>query len=89
MNRLQGLRTHEHYLVTLNDPGRIDPKRVIYQVDYTHPVYTPESIGAQNELRRLSGTRNTFFCGAYFGYGFHEDGVRSGVDVGSHFGLTL
>ena len=78
MNRLQRLPAGEDYLVTLNAAGRIAPGRVLATMDYAHPVYTPASVAAQWELPRPNdGT--TAYAGAYHGWGFHEDGCRSGV----------
>jgi predicted NAD/FAD-binding protein len=56
---------------------------------YTHPTYTFGSLASQKELHKLQGVRNTYFCGSYFGYGFHEDAVKSGVTVAREFGLDL
>lgn len=81
LNRLQRLDTPTPYCVTLNDAGRVDPARVIQSIPYEHPVYTATSLAAQTALRDRNGTRHTYFCGAYFGSGFHEDGVRAGLDV--------
>ena len=88
MNRLQSLSTSTDYFVTLNNPHSIAPELLIKTIDYTHPVYTDASVGTQNRLPELN-TGRTFFCGSYFGYGFHEDGVRSAVDVCRHFGVGL
>jgi predicted NAD/FAD-binding protein len=87
MNRLQGLKTRNHYLVTLNPFKPIAEEMIIAQMAYTHPVFTFDSLGTQPELPRLNGERNTFFCGSYFGYGFHEDAARSGVQVASAMGV--
>jgi predicted NAD/FAD-binding protein len=89
MTRLQRLTTKERYCVTLNPARPIPEAAVIRQLDYTHPVYTFASLSSQSELGRLNGQRNTFFCGSYFGYGFHEDAVRSAVEVGRLFGIDL
>jgi len=89
MNRLQGLRTAEDYFVTLNQSERIREDRVVYQVDYDHPVYTPAAVAAQAGLREIQGIRGTYYAGAYMRYGFHEDGVASALDVCSRFGLAL
>lgn len=89
MNRLQGLATKDRCFVTLNRAGAIAPDSVIADLTYTHPTYTFDSMKTQRELASLSGARNTYFCGSYFGYGFHEDGVRSGVEVAKAFGLDL
>lgn len=89
MNRLQGLQTKEDYFVTLNRTNLIDPQKIIYQTTYTHPCFTTAAIASQAPLRALNGTSNTFFCGSYLGYGFHEDAVRSAVEVAEKFGITL
>ena len=89
MNRLQGLKTAHHYFVSLNHPRPISEKHVIKRLNYTHPSYTFESIATQPALPSLNGQRNTYFCGSYFGYGFHEDAVTSAVAVGRAFGLAL
>lgn len=89
MNRLQNLITRESYLVTLNPSGPIPDGRIIREIHYTHPIYTFAAFASQKELADLNGSRNTYYCGAYFGYGFHEDGVKSAVAVGKHFGVEL
>jgi uncharacterized protein len=89
MNRLQRLRTRERYCVTLNRRGAVDPARVIAEMTYTHPLYDPASLATQPELPRLNGARRTWFCGGYFGHGFHEDAARSGLHVARGFGLDL
>ena len=86
MNRLQGLQTDDHYLVTLNDAERIDPESVVATMAYEHPVYTPEAVRAQSQLVELA-TEQTVYAGAYHGWGFHEDGCRSGVAAARHFGV--
>lgn len=89
MNRLQGLRTERQYFVTLNSPRPPRPETVIREIHYTHPLYTFEALRSQAELPKLNGVRRTFFCGSYFGYGFHEDAVRAGAAVAHHFGIEL
>ena len=79
MNRLQSLSTKQSFLVTLNPPFPL--KNIHYETDYTHPIYTKESIETQEKLPLLNGVNNTYYCGSYFGYGFHEDAVRSAHDV--------
>ncbi|GGZ90344.1 amine oxidase [Streptomyces subrutilus] len=88
MNRLQGLDSPEPYVVTLNagDAG-VRPDRVVAEMDYEHPVYTPESVAAQRLLPALSGPV-TAFAGAYHGWGFHEDGCRSGVEAAAALGVV-
>jgi predicted NAD/FAD-binding protein len=86
MNRLQRLDAAERYVVTLNGAGLVDQSRVIAGMDYEHPVYTPESVAAQDRLPGLS-TGPTAFAGAYHGWGFHEDGCRSGVRAAASLGV--
>ena len=89
MNRLQNLRTQLNYFVTLNPTHPIDPSRVHYEVDYEHPIYTQQSMDSQQGIRELSGVRNTYYCGSYLGFGFHEDAVRSAVEVAHALGVDL
>lgn len=89
MNNLQGLPCRERYCVTLNPDRPIPKKRIIREIEYTHPTYTFEAIRSQAGLPGLSGVRHTYYCGSYFGYGFHEDAVRSALDVSKLFGLGL
>jgi uncharacterized protein len=87
MNRLQGHRSPDALLVTLNDRERLDPGSVAAVMHYEHPIYTPEAIRAQSRLGGLA-TDRTVYAGAYHGWGFHEDGCRSGVEAARHFGVT-
>lgn len=87
MNRLQGIESEQPFLVTLNAADRIDPATVIATMDYTHPIYTPASVAAQGELKRLF-TDRTVFAGAYHGWGFHEDGCRSGAAAAAALGTA-
>jgi predicted NAD/FAD-binding protein len=89
MNRLQNLNTQKDYLVTLNPSRTIKEAFVIKKIHYTHPLYSFSAFESQKELANLNGANNTFFCGSYFGYGFHEDGVKSALEVGKHFGTKL
>ena len=82
MNRLQRLPDTPAYCVTLNDEQRIDPARVLARHVYDHPVYSTAGLRARTALRAMNGRRCTFYCGAYLGNGFHEDGVRAGREVG-------
>jgi predicted NAD/FAD-binding protein len=84
MNILQGLDAAETYVVTLNDDRRIDPDKVIRRIQYDHPMYTLETIAAQRRQRDINCDR-TFYCGAYWRNGFHEDGVVSALDAVAHF----
>ena len=81
MNRLQALDAPEELCVTLNRTDAIDPAKVIRAVEYAHPVYTSAGAAAQRRHHEISGHGRTHFCGAYWGWGFHEDGVASAVRV--------
>jgi uncharacterized protein len=87
MNRLQGHRSAQDFLVTLNDRERLDPESIVATMDYEHPIYTPEAVRAQSQLGDLA-TDSTVYAGAYHGWGFHEDGCRSGVEAARHFGVA-
>ena len=86
MNRLQGLESSQEFLVTLNDRDRIAAPSVRAVMDYEHPIYTVEAVRAQSRLAALA-TDRTVYAGAYHGWGFHEDGCRSGVEAARHFGV--
>jgi predicted NAD/FAD-binding protein len=89
MNILQGLRAQEQFCVTLNHADRIDPQRAIRTIDYAHPLFTRQGAAAQRRHTEINGARRTWYCGAYWGNGFHEDGVRSALAVTRQFGLDL
>ena len=88
MNILQTLRAPEEFLVTLNREERIRPETVLFRTVYRHPVFTREAVAAKARRDEISGRNRTWYCGAYWGNGFHEDGVRSGIDVGRAFGAS-
>ena len=79
MSILQSIEAEEIFLVTLNRNADIDPRKVLGEYTYHHPVYTPAAVAAQSRRTEISGQRNTHYCGAYWRYGFHEDGVVSGL----------
>lgn len=87
MNRLQRLDSPEEYLVTLGGAARVDPDQVLADMVYEHPVYTPESVSAQQRLPELNDGVLAF-AGAYHGWGFHEDGCRSGVQAARALGAS-
>ncbi|MBZ0268065.1 FAD-dependent oxidoreductase [bacterium] len=89
MNILQGLVARSTYCVTLNESKSIDPDLVLHRVSYEHPVFTPERSSAAERHHDLMRHNRTSFCGAYWGYGFHEDGVRSAVAVAAAYGEKL
>jgi predicted NAD/FAD-binding protein len=81
MNRLQSLRTTEDYCVTLNGEDAIDGAKVLRKIVYHHPLYTQEAVRAQRRWIEISGRNRTHYCGAYWFYGFHEDGLNSALRV--------
>ena len=81
INRLQPLPFHQPVLVSLNPLREIDARHVIGCYDYEHPVFDAQAIGAQQRMPSLQGRHHTWYCGAWTGYGFHEDGLKSGLDV--------
>ncbi len=84
MNILQRLDAPEPFLVTLNRTDAIDPGRIIERLTYHHPLFTPASIAAQGRQREINGANHTYFCGAYWRNGFHEDGVISAAQAVDH-----
>jgi uncharacterized protein len=87
MNLLQSLDAPEPFVVTLNRTQAIDPARILRRMVYHHPVYTHASVAAQRRRAEVNGVDRTWYCGAYWGWGFHEDGMRSAVDVAAAFGV--
>jgi uncharacterized protein len=81
MNRLQALDAPANVCVTLNRGEAVDPRRVLKRITYHHPQFTREAVAAQARWSEINGARNTWFCGAYWRFGFHEDGVVSGLRV--------
>ena len=75
--------------MTLNRTAEIDPDAIIRRIDYAHPVFTGAGVRAQGRVQEISGARRTHYAGAYWGWGFHEDGVASACRVAEHFGVTL
>lgn len=86
LTRLQRLPTDTHYLVTLGGEDLVDPASVVDRMEYEHPLYTPESVAASRRLPEIN-TARIAFAGAYHGWGFHEDGARSGLAAATHLGL--
>ena len=88
MNLLQGIDAPRPLIVTLNRSSEIDPEKILRTMRYQHPVYTHASVAAQARKAEIQGRRNTWFAGAYWGWGFHEDGMRSAVDVARALGVA-
>ncbi len=85
MNTLQNIAPQRHYCVSLNSGDRIREAEVIKRISYDHPVFTPEALVAQQRLSEINGVHGTYYCGAYWGWGFHEDGVRSATNAVQQF----
>ena len=81
LNKLQNLKTKENYFLTLNPIAEINKNKVIKIVEFDHPFYDMKTIVAQKHLNELQGANNSWFCGSYFGYGFHEDGLKSALSI--------
>jgi predicted NAD/FAD-binding protein len=87
MNLLQGIDSPTDFIVSLNMTQRIQPERILRRRQYQHPVYTPESVAAQARHGEISGRNHSSYAGAYWGWGFHEDGLRSAVRVAEGLGV--
>ena len=89
MNILQGIASDQPFLVSLNARHKIDPEKIIGEYNYAHPVYSVAGMKAQCRRNEISGVGRIHYCGAYWYNGFHEDGVRSALDIGEKFGVSL
>ncbi len=89
MNILQGIESENTFCVTLNQKEDIDPNSILREFTYHHPIFSSESIQAQQQRDKICGINQTHFAGAYWHSGFHEDGVRSAVEVAKRFGCSL
>jgi len=89
LNRLQNLSTTEDVFLTLNPLKPPRAETCVTTFDYEHPLFDTAALSAQPELWSLQGVRNTWFCGSYFGYGFHEDALQAGLAVGEALGGEL
>ena len=78
---MQNLKTNNNYFLTLNPIDKIEDKRIIKKIEFSHPFYDLQSLRSQKYLNELQGKKNSWFCGSYFGYGFHEDGLKSALDI--------
>ncbi len=87
MNRLQHIETATPLLVTLNQSEDIDPAQVLQRMRYSHPIFDAPAVAAQARRAQISGVRNTWYCGAWWRYGFHEDGCGSAVEVANAMGI--
>ena len=89
MNILQGIQAPETFSVSLNMNDLIDPRKILRSLKYEHPIFHQQAFQAQERWGEISGKNRTHFCGAYWGYGFHEDGVKSGLRVLKDFQVNL
>ena len=87
LNKLQNLTTNKNYFLTLNPVEIIDENKIIKKVNFTHPYFNNENVKLQKSLHSLQGKKRTWFCGSYFGYGFHEDGLKSSIDLIKKFNI--
>ncbi len=85
LNKLQNLETSKNYFLTLNPISTINENSVIKKVNFTHPFLNSENTALQKDLKLIQGKKRTWFCGSYFGYGFHEDGLKSSIDLINNF----
>jgi predicted NAD/FAD-binding protein len=81
LNKLQNLKTDKNYFLTLNPVEEIDQNMIIKQEKFTHPYFNNENVSLQKDLHLLQGRKRAWFCGSYFGYGFHEDGLKSSMEL--------
>ena len=89
MNILQSIESDTTFCVTLNNTDAIDPDKILGAYRYDHPVFSLESVAAQEQWSLINGVNKTWFCGAYWANGFHEDGVLSALRVAEKLGSTL
>ena len=85
LNRLQNLEVKKNYFLTLNPIYEISETKTLKKVMFTHPYLNSANIKIQNELHTLQGVKRIWFCGSYFGYGFHEDGLKSSIELVKNF----
>ena len=87
LNNLQNLKCQENYFLTLNSVQKIEDSKIITKINFSHPYFNSQTAKLQKELFSLQGKKRTWFCGSYFGYGFHEDGLKSSIDMVKYFKL--
>ena len=85
LNKLQNIKSNNNYFLTLNPIYDLEEKDIINKVNFTHPFLNTETSKFQKELESIQGKQRTWFCGSYFGYGFHEDGLKSGLEIIKNF----
>ena len=85
LNKLQNLNSERNYFLTLNPVEAIDKNKIIKKIHFTHPYFNKDNVALQKDLHKLQGKKRTWFCGSYFGYGFHEDGLKSSKELFKKF----
>jgi len=85
LNKLQNLNSEKNYFLTLNPVETIDKNKIIKKIYFTHPYFNKDNVALQKDLNKLQGKKRTWFCGSYFGYGFHEDGLKSSKELFKKF----
>ena len=85
LNKLQNLNSEKNYFLTLNPVEAIDKNKIIKKIHFTHPYFNKANVALQKDLHKLQGKKRTWFCGSYFGYGFHEDGLKSSKELFKKF----
>ena len=85
LNKLQNLNSEKNYFLTLNPVEAIDKNKIIKKIHFTHPYFNKDNVALQKDLHKLQGKKRTWFCGSYFGYGFHEDGLKSSKELFKKF----
>ena len=81
MNLLQNINCQKNIFLTLNPLKKIPNERIYKKIEFTHPYYNQEALSFQKNLSNIQNKKNILFCGSYFGYGFHEDGIKSSIDM--------
>ena len=89
MNILQGIKSDVEFCVTLNATDKIDPQKILGKYEYAHPVFSQAAVQAQEKWKNINGVNRTWFCGAYWFNGFHEDGVNSALRVVNAIGANV
>ena len=81
LNQLQNLKIDKNIFLTINPFNKIDENKIFKKVNFTHPFYDESALAHQNQLNIIQNKKNILFCGSYFGYGFHEDGIKSTIEM--------
>ena len=89
LNLLQNLKIDKNIFLTLNPFFQIDEKKILKKINFTHPYYNHETLNFQKKLNEIQNKKNILFCGSYFGYGFHEDGIQSAANVCKYLDVNL